>query len=244
MTTTAYDIYGELSGRVTSLTVAAGRYSFQGEAITAIVEDVLKKLQPSRSDRLLEVGCNVGLLLTPISGHVAEATGLDHPTCIRRYRELGVPANVRLEAGAWPERQPEGTFDRILVYDVLQYQQDPSRTRAFVDACLERLRPGGRLLLGDIPNVDRKARFLSSERGRRFHEEWSAQKDRLTDEDRLHYELGGRITVPPPTFINDEFVLDLLLAVRKGGADGFVLPQPAALPYSFTREDVLVCKPA
>src|SRR5437763_857311 len=143
--TTAYDIYGELAGRARSLTVAAGRYSFQERATGAIVDDIVNKLQPSGTDRLLEIGCNVGLLLTPLSALVREAVGLDHPTCLQRFRDLGVPANVRLESGRWPETRLEGAFDRILVYDVLQYQEDSGRARAFIDACLEALSPGGRL---------------------------------------------------------------------------------------------------
>ena len=46
------------------------------------------------------------------------------------------------------------------------------RVEEFIFAALEPLAPGGRLLIGDMPNRDLKARFLSSDFGAEFDRRW------------------------------------------------------------------------
>lgn len=113
-----FEAFGRAAEVLRSPSIIAGRHRFKDEDELYVqkcnVEDVVSKLLPSSSSRLLDIGCGVGFLLTPLSRYVAEAVGIDHPSCLAKYRELGVPANVRLIAGQWPDTKVEGTFDRIL----------------------------------------------------------------------------------------------------------------------------------
>ncbi|MGH9762328.1 MAG: class I SAM-dependent methyltransferase [Blastocatellia bacterium] len=238
----AYEAYGKLSELLSTPTMIAGREYSQKETESLIANDVLYKLRPGQSNRLLEIGCNVGVILRPLSEHVAEAVGLDHPSCLRKFSELGVPANVDLVAGQWPDVKPEGSFDRILVYSVLQYLSGPDAARLFINECLRTLRPGGALMLGDVPNVDSKRRFLSSSFGRRFSEEYSKRNStagEVTNEQMMRDELFSGVKTGPP-FLTDEFILGLLAHVRERGMEGYAVPQPPDLPFSYTREDILI----
>lgn len=105
-----------------------------------------------RQGRLLEVGCGHGLF--------ANAAALGNPG----LRVLGVdPAAEKIRwAGATVgtrtniafrccriEDVQEGDFDAVAILDVL-YLVPRMLWRRFLEACLERLRPGGKLLLKEV----------------------------------------------------------------------------------------------
>lgn len=238
-----FDAYGEAARRLSKPTLISGRNSFQVEQEKHIVNDVFAKLLPSPSDRLLEIGCGVGVLLTPLAKLVKEAVGIDHPACIEKYVALGKPSNVRLIAGRWPEAGVDGQFDRILVYSVLHILPDADTARSFIRACLDALAPGGRLMLGDIPNEDSIRRFKNSEFGKKFHAEYlkrtaSLQEDEKTSRQRDIFANVDRHT----PHLTDDFMLDLLTVTRKNGCESYIVPQPQELQFAYTREDILICK--
>jgi hypothetical protein len=100
-----------------------------------------------------------------------------------------------------------------------------------VDRSLELLAHGGSMLLGDIPNMSKRKRFLSSPAGREFHRRLTGSAE------------------PPPVeameggHIDDATVLDLLARARRAGCDAYVVPQREELPMANRREDVLVHRP-
>ena len=235
----AYEAFGRAAELLTAPTIIAGRHGFQAEAELHIVDDVLTKLRPQSSDRLLEIGCGVGVILTPLSCHVVEAVGIDHPSCLAKYRELGVPSNVQLIAGQWPQTKAEGTFDRILVYSVLHYLPDAQTARLFINECMAVLRPGGRLMLGDIPNEDSRRRFLTSSFGKRFEAEWVECKSRLSNEHAICDQIFSQVE-KHPSYLTDDFILQLLADARRQGLESYVMPQPPNLPFCYSREDILI----
>jgi SAM-dependent methyltransferase len=238
----AYEAYGQAARDLTTPTLIAGRNRFQAAEEENIVRDVAEKLRLCPSHRLLEVGCNIGILLTPLSRHVAEAVGVDHPSCIAKYVENGVPANVCLVAGRWPDTRPPGLFDRILVYSVLHYLHGADDARRFIDACLETLQLGGRLLLGDIPNEDARRRFIASDTGRRFHAAYVERKAAHRDaESDCSEAIFTRVT-PRTPFLTDDFVREIVAGARGRGFESYLLPQPVDLPFSHTREDILIVR--
>lgn len=240
---THYDTYGELAEKIDSPILISGRNSFHDHAIAAIVDDVKTKLGLDRSQRLLEIGCNVGLLLSPLAAEVNEAVGVDHPSLVAKYRELGVPKNVTLVPGCWPDVEVDRGFDRILVCAVMQYLPGKEAALGFINACVDSLDPGGLLLLADLPNEDMRRRYLESSSGRRFSEEYDSLRERSrARETKGEYAARDRIYSKGhmDIYLDDAFSLNLLKEMRLRGHDAFVLPQPQGLPFCFSREDILI----
>ena len=126
-----------------------------------------------------------------------------------------------------------GSFDAVLVYSVFQYVFMEANAWKFVDRAMALLAPGGRLLLGDIPNVSKRKRFLASEAGTRFHRTYMGTEDApVVEFNRME-----------PDAIDDAVVMGILLRARAQGFDAYVLPQAPTLPMANRREDVLICRP-
>ena len=123
--------------------------------------------------------------------------------------------------------------DAIVVYSVLQHVFMDSNPFSFLDELLALLKPGGELLLGDIPNVSKLHRFLSSDAGVAHHKEYM-RTDRPPSVVINKIE-HGRIT--------DSVILGLLERARTAGFDAYVMPQPSALPMSNRREDIYIRRP-
>jgi SAM-dependent methyltransferase len=122
--------------------------------------------------------------------------------------------------------------DVIVSYSVLHYVMAEANVFAFLDACLELLRPGGELLIGDIPNVSKRRRFFASDSGIAFHRAFTGT-DTLPD----------TATETARGSLDDATIAELLLRARAAGADAYVLPQPSSLPMANRREDILIRKP-
>ena len=218
---------------------------------TAIWRDIRRKLLPRSGETLLDIGCGFGEVTIQILG-VAASQGLsvtlvDIEEVIARisveFRKK-LPPDTKLVAGIFPQdmgrrlmNQRRG-YDCILAYSVLHYTDRP---KEFISSAVRLLAPGGRLLIGDLPNVDRKGRFLASEYGRKFEARYrgvpvstlplyKSAEDYVREAKRQNRR------------INDALVLWAGKRFRKSGFDVFVLPQSANLPFSHTREDLLICR--
>lgn len=207
-----------------------------------IFDDVLSKMSVLRQagKRVLDVGPGCSELPKLI---------IDH--CIRHEHDLALlDASEMLDqlpdgdrvvkvAGRFPDDCAALTpfvaegVDAIIVYSVLQHVFLEANPFVFVDALMALLRPGGQLLLGDIPNVSKRHRFLSSDAGVAYHRAY-LRTDGLP-EVKFNQIEHGRIT--------DAIVLGLVERARAAGFDAFILPQPDELPMANRREDLLIRRP-
>lgn len=151
-----------------------------------------------------------------------------------------LPPSPRVEPhAAYFPRCPElverwvGRVDAILAYSVIQYVFAEGNLWEFVDVALSLLAPGGRLLLGDVPNLSRRKRFFASETGVRHHR-------RFTGTDETPEVVFNR---PEPHSIDDAVVFGLLMRARAAGFDAWIVPQAPGLPMANRREDILIERP-
>ena len=158
---------------------------------------------------------------------------------IARARERGGDGRIRFHGGFFPEVVVAGPFDRVLVYGVIHILPDWPTLERFVDAAAALVAPHGRLLIGDVPNADRKRRFLDSDAGRRFDAEWKrsmAAAGQPAGPDPFSAFAGA----PAVSSLDDRSVAGLLDRYRARGFRAQVLAQHPDLPFGHTREDLLL----
>jgi 2-polyprenyl-3-methyl-5-hydroxy-6-metoxy-1,4-benzoquinol methylase len=236
-----FGAFGRAAQLFQDTSVVAGRYSFQRIEEEAVLHDIQTKLAIDTEDELLEIGCGVGNLLLPLSRLARSVVGVDHPACLDVLRRSEMPDNVELVPGPWPDVDLHDRFTKILVYSVLHYLGGAEAAFAFIDACVDTLIPGGRVLLGDLPNPDAARRFKATAFGETFTRAWTERVAlEMSDEDRQRDALMANVDVPADTYLGDEFVLTTLDRYRRRGYEAYVLPQPVGLPFCYTREDILI----
>jgi SAM-dependent methyltransferase len=213
--------------------------SYRDGAEAAILADIAAKLPALGVDgcRFLDIGPGCSglprmlLELCQERGH--EAVLIDSREMLS---QLPDGPRVTKLPGRFPEAMPASglrSFDAILAYSVLHYVFAEGDVDGFLDSAIALLAPGGRLLLGDIPNVSRRARFLRSEAGRKFHVDFTGRDEPPPSE----------LTDPPAGGLDDEVVLALVARARAAGCDAYVMPLAPELPLANRREDIVVARP-
>lgn len=126
-----------------------------------------------------------------------------------------------------------GKINVIICYSVFQYIFKEKSFFDFLNLSINLLAPGGQMLIGDIPNVSMKNRFLSSEKGKVFHKEFM----RTEKDPEINF-----INFPEDK-IDDSIIFAILQRTRSRGCHSYVIPQSDNLPISNRREDILIIKP-
>lgn len=124
-------------------------------------------------------------------------------------------------------------FDAIVVYSVMQHILLESNPFTFIDRATMLLKPGGKLLLGDIPNRSKRKRFFASPKGIRTHQEYTHSKE------IPHVEF---LSLDMEQF-DDSLVFAILQRYRLAGMETYLLPQAEGCPMATRREDILIVKP-
>ena len=230
--------FGIRSITCTTSTAAAGRYAVQEKSERLIIPDILKKLNISLEDNLLDIGCGVGTIFIPLSFFVNTATGLDHPDVIERLKKSYVGRNMKLHGLNFFDfkNYEKKKFTKILTYSVIQYLSGIEEVKLFCKKAISLLKPGGLMLIGDVPNVDLKNRFLSSKNGQKFLDKWK-KNSFSNDNDKFASELSEDKKVFIPC---DKNINELISFLNKLGVSVYILPQPKNLPFGHTRHDLLL----
>ncbi len=148
-----------------------------------------------------------------------------------------IPGVTTKIAGAFPQVAREvglicPSVDAILCYSVFHYVYVDGNPFDFLDRALDLVGSGGRLLIGDIPNVSKRRRFFATETGRHFHQNFT-QTDTYPE---LHYNQTS------PGKIDDAVLMGLMQRAQSAGADAYLMPQAAGLPMANRRDDLLLMK--
>jgi SAM-dependent methyltransferase len=211
------------------------------DAELAILDDIeakVPRLKIGNGISVVDIGCGANGLTDALLARCRERghrlTLVDSAEVLVHHQQT---PGVRLVAGRFPEipvlSEAVGTCDVVIAYSVLQYAFVDASIHAFVDAALALLAPGGRLLLGDLPNASMRRRFLNSESGRTFH--------------RAYMGVDGDPSVSWPVLptgeMDDGVVLGLLVRARDSGFHAWLVPQTTGLPMSNRREDLLCQRP-
>lgn len=242
MVGTPFDHYGKNALELENFTELAGRYSFQKRAEQHLLYYLLDALSLSPDDDVLDIGCGAGNLLIPFSFFVRSITGIDHPNLLAQIKNR-IPKDggtITLIPGDFRTAEVPGTFSRILIYSVIHYLRNEEEVLAFIRKAALLLRPKGKMLIGDIPNKDIKARFLATERGNTFAAEWRKKVEDARKDGRE--ENAPLVTDTPLVTLDDVLVEKIVTMLRGLSLHAERVAEPETLSFCFTREDIIVEK--
>lgn len=241
MSSQSFENYARLaSDQHVENTELSGRYAFQGNDEKRIVPDVSAKLDIREDDTLLEIGSGPGNLLIPLSHIVRLAAAIDSaPVLDRMLSRRDGKSRIETYPGNFLSIElPPLRFSKVLIYSVFHYLDSHEMALSFLERALSLLQPGGRLLVGDLPNSDKKARFLQTDLGEKMSAEWAE----LVSGTEAH-PLSTLATDEQLITVDDAFVMRLMVFGRERGLETYLLPQQPNLPFCYSREDILFVAP-
>jgi SAM-dependent methyltransferase len=205
----------------------------------SIFEDISSKTNLVSARLVLDIGCGCSELVEQIitfsQNSQKQLYLIDSIEMLNNIDAKYLDCNIHFVPGRFPDKEvvmkiAEASFDVIIVYSVIQYAFISQSVYGFIHECIKLLKPGGRLLIGDIPNYQARERFLDSEEGREFLSKAPQHNNTIN----LHHENLERI--------DDSVIMSLLFRFRNFGCETYLLPQPEALPFANRREDILIIK--
>ncbi|MBW8815709.1 MAG: hypothetical protein JF588_20015 [Caulobacterales bacterium] len=209
----------------------------------AILADIVAKLPRLASDEGLSVvdigpGCAAlpRMLIDLCRDRRHTITLVDSPEMLALLPD--VAGVTRKAPGLFPKNAAEvraaaGRADALICYSVLHYIYVDCNLFDFVDATVALLAPGGRALIGDIPNHSKRRRFFATEGGQAFHRAFTGSTEPYV----VPHD------TPVPGKIDDAVLMGLMQRAQAAGCDAYLLPQPADLPMANRRDDLLLARP-
>lgn len=203
----------------------------------AILQDIFQKLpiDSTREKQIMDIGCGCDELAVEFL-RVSERQA--HKTILIDSKEMldGLPEHplsIKMP-GKFPFEdncleQYKGKVDFILCYSVLFYIFAHDNLFQFLHSAIDMLKPGGKLLLGDIPNIDKRSRFIDSEEGKEFLKNAPPLQGSTAHENNAQK-------------MDDSVVLSIVTRARRFGCESYLLPQASSLPLSNRREDILIVR--
>jgi len=249
-------LYNELAEKNTSEVCASSRYGVINQKVVRRIEnDVSGKLCLNADDELLDLGCGTGLISINLSKKVKGITGMDfgRDVLLRARRNFNAAdRQIELTQGD-VTRLPlkNETFDKVLCYSVVMCFQD---YEDFKDALMEMLRvckPGGMVLVGDIPEKKKKEEWLKGvRRGDENLLKYLARKARQNiikfryrqsarDFDKMKNKLNIGKAKAAGMFYDADIIIQICKDI---GVKGTILDQPPTLAFGNTRVDLLLEK--
>jgi 2-polyprenyl-3-methyl-5-hydroxy-6-metoxy-1,4-benzoquinol methylase len=217
---------GKLAGGLEQV-ARIGGLGAHGEAqLDRIAEHIAGLLELGANDDLLDVCCGNGLLTSRLAKVCRHAVGADFsPVLIAKAKEDFPSIEFKLVDAMSPDfmKDQHQRFDKISLYFSFQYFERVDQGRQVIENLVRCCKPGGLILLGDIPD----------------REKFFSYYDSVKKLGRLILQmLRGKNDMGK--FWSSE---ELNVICRDLGMKGEKLVEPASLPYAHYRMDYLISVP-
>ncbi|AXA80004.1 MULTISPECIES: class I SAM-dependent methyltransferase [Achromobacter] len=128
-----------------------------------MMDSIVRTIGANASSRVLEVGCAAGFIACGVAPKIGQYVGVDVAEgAIECASSLNLPnATFRVgDGGALPF--DSGAFDSVYCYDVLTNFPTFDSVKGLVQDMVRVVRPGGKVLLGSIPDASNVDAFLDA----------------------------------------------------------------------------------
>ena len=165
-----YESFGKLGKLNTNLT--SGRYSWMNNKYNFIIKDIKLKLNLNSNDYLLDIGCGNAKIIDQLSKYVKKSSAIDHPDIIS---SLSKKKRIKYYKGDIFKdyNKINQKFSKILIYSLIHYLKDKKELFKLINICMKKLKPEGILMIGDIPNYNKKLRFKKLKVFNKITKQWN-----------------------------------------------------------------------
>jgi amino acid adenylation domain-containing protein len=141
-----------------------------GEEMREWVDATVKRILSYQPKRVLELGCGTGMLLFRLTPHCSHYCGLDiSPAALAyirqqlemRQEDLAKVTLLQRQADQLDDLEAE-SFDTVILNSVAQYFPTIDYFVQVVECASRKIKPGGRLFLGDLRNLHLLEAFCTS----------------------------------------------------------------------------------
>lgn len=131
---------------------------------------IVRRVREFQPRRVLEIGVGSGLLLGPLAPQVEVYWGTDfsQPVIDRLGAQVSADphlkekVSLRCQPADVVDGLPAEFFDTVILNSVVQYFPDATYLSRVLDIALQRLAPGGRIIIGDVRNHGTLRQFLTA----------------------------------------------------------------------------------
>lgn len=216
-----------------------------------IADDIADKLDLNSSDALLDYGSGTGAITRKLTPKVASTTAAEFTTTVIERGKAGGGELKWVQIGSDPSPL-SGKFTKVLSYYNAQTFSNHTGLRGHIEALCAAVAPGGTLMLGDIPDLERTGQWKSGERGREENRTvWMGRLERRAlDIERDERNLASfrqrleKLNIEPPAGFGEQhpgFDRDIVTRMfRENGGRVTVVTQPLDFPNAHTCVDYIV----
>ncbi len=158
-----------------------------------ICKTITKQLNLEKSDRLLEVGCGVGMMLSRLANYAGLVVGTDYAMGMVQRGQNLFPHLLFLKADSNSLPFPDRSFTKVLLHSVTQYFSGYDYCESVIKEFLRVTGNQGKslILLSDVVDLDKKEEYLA------FREEMSTSVSdapawRSSVKETLHHQFYSR----------------------------------------------------
>lgn len=153
-----FDLWADGYDRAVGLSDGESSYPFAG--YREVLGEIYRILREMQAMRVLDVGCGTGVLGARLCAAGLDVTGLDFSGKMLEIARERMPEArlIRWDfANGLPDEVKDGRMDAVVCTYAIHHLPDAEKERLFhqMAACL---RPGGRILIGDIAFETAQAR--------------------------------------------------------------------------------------
>jgi SAM-dependent methyltransferase len=142
-----------------------------------IFVDISFKIDLKKNDKILDIGCGDCQITKYYKKYTSYIDAIDHQEiigkCKKKFNFINFHEGNFLNYKDFNNKK----FDKIVAYSVVHYLSNISEFHKFIKKALKLLKPGGILLLGDVPNVSKKKRFIKSPFYLKINSSWNKKKN-------------------------------------------------------------------
>ena len=232
--------YSDIINDKNSISLETGRYKFQKKEEKKIINEITKILELNKSDKIIDIGCGTGDVVIPLSRKVKSITAVDYPKIIdllKKRSDKQRVQNMNFISSDMLKLKTKKKFNKVLAYSLIHYMKDKNQLKKFIKKLLDLTSSNGIILIGEIPNISMKKRFLKSKIGKEINKKFLHNLNKLKQKYTSQFNYNEKFIQ-----IYDKEIRFMINYCNQIGVDAYVLPIKKGLPFSYTRVNLLIKK--